>query len=594
MKYQLITPLLPLKDEYTVVERVFAARGMAPEDVEHYLHTTIDDILDPATIERIDEGVKMLISHIAQEDKIFIQVDSDCDGYTSAALLINYINTLFPGFAQNNITYRLHEGKQHGLILDTIPDDVGLVIAPDSSSNDYEVHQKLYEKGIEVLVIDHHEAEKVSEYACVINNQLCDYPTKSLSGVGMVYKFCSYIDQIMGESIADEFLDLVALGLIGDMMDLRDFETKELIERGLNGRIRNPFFRQMNKVQNYSITKAGGLNPFSIGFYIAPAINAMNRFGSATEKMLLFESMLEFKAYEMIPSTKRGCKGQYETRVEQACRTATNVKKHQDKEVDNSCELIESVIRANGLLNNKLLIITLDKNHSIDRNLTGLIANKFTAKYQRPTLLLIETPAEDLNNNEIILWSGSGRGYVTTDFDDLRGFCRDSGLCALAEGHANACGIIIENAKLADFIEYSNAKLADCEFTPCTIVDFIWHGYDFTGNDVLDIASLDALWGQGLPQPNIALENLHISPSSINLMSRDKKPTLKIMLPNGVSIIKFGSSIEEYEQLMQTPETGSIVMNIIGKCAINEWNGSITPQIIATDMEIVGQTLYYF
>ena len=594
MKYQLITPLLPLKDEYTVVERVFAARGMAPEDVEHYLHTTIDDILDPATIERIDEGVKMLISHIAQEDKIFIQVDSDCDGYTSAAMLINYINTLFPGFAQNNITYRLHEGKQHGLILDTIPDDVGLVIAPDSSSNDYEVHQQLYEKGVEVLVIDHHEAEKVSDYACVVNNQLCDYPTKSLSGVGMVYKFCSYIDQIMGESIADEFLDLVALGLIGDMMDLRDFETKELIERGLNGRIRNPFFRQMNKVQNYSITKAGGLNPFSIGFYIAPAINAMNRFGSASEKMLLFESMLEFKAYEMIPSTKRGCKGQYETRVEQACRTATNVKKHQDKEVDNSCELIESVIRANGLLNNKLLIITLDKNHSIDRNLTGLIANKFTAKYQRPTLLLIETPAEDLNNNEIILWSGSGRGYVTTDFDDLRGFCRDSGLCALAEGHANACGIIIEDAKLADFIEYSNAKLANCEFTPCTIVDFIWHGYDFTGNDVLDIAGLDALWGQGLPQPNIALENLHISPSSINLMSRDKKPTLKIILPNGVSLIKFGSSIEEYEQLMQTPETGSIVMNIIGKCAINEWNGSITPQIIATDMEIVGQTLYYF
>ena len=589
MKYQLITPLLPLKDEYTVVERVFAARGMAPEDVQHYLNTTIDDILDPATIERIDEGVKMLISHIAQEDKIFIQVDSDCDGYTSAALLINYINTLFPGFAQNNIIYRLHEGKQHGLILDTIPDDVGLVIAPDSSSNDYEVHKELYEKGIEVLVIDHHEAEKVSDYACVVNNQLCDYPTKSLSGVGMVYKFCSYIDKIMGEQLADDFLDLVALGLIGDMMDLRDFETKELIERGLNGRIRNPFFRQMNKVQNFSITKAGGLNPFSIGFYIAPAINAMNRFGSDREKMLLFESMLEFKAYEMIPSTKRGCKGQYETRVEQACRTATNVKKHQDKEVENSCDLIESVIRANGLLNNKLLIITLDKSHSIDRNLTGLIANKFTAKYQRPTLLLIETPIENA-----IVWSGSGRGYVTTDFDDLRGFCRDSGLCDLAEGHANACGIIISDENLEKFIEYSNRELADCEFTPCTIVDFIWHGYDFTGKDVLDIAGLDALWGQGLPQPIIALENLHVSPSAINLMSRDKKPTLKILLSNGVSLIKFGSSIEEYEQLMLTPETGSIVMNILGKCAINDWNGAISPQIIVSDMEIVGQTLYYF
>lgn len=594
MNYQLITPLLPLKDEYTVVERVFAARGIAPEQLDHYLHTSVEDIINPATIDRIDDGIKMLISHISNEDRIFIQVDSDCDGYTSAALLINYINALFPGFAQNNIVYCLHEGKQHGLADATIPADIKLVIAPDSSSNDYEIHKKLHDAGVDVLVIDHHEAEKVSEYACVINNQLCDYPTKSLSGVGMVYKFCCRIDQIMGGDLANEFLDLVALGLIGDMMDVRDFETKELIERGLNGRIRNPFFRQMNSVQNYSISKAGGLNPFSIGFYIAPAINAMNRFGSQEQKKLLFDSMLEFKAYEMIPSTKRGCRGQFETRVEQACRTATTVKRQQDKTVEASCEVIERIIKEKGLLKNKLLIITLDKNHAINRNLTGLIANKFCAKYQRPTLLLIETPAEDLDNNEIILWSGSGRGYVTTDFDDLRAFCKESGLCALAEGHANACGVIIEDAKLAQFIDYSNAKLADCEFTPCTLVDFIWHGYDFSNHDVLAIAELDSLWGQSLPRPIICLEDLHVTPANITLMSRDKKPTLKITLSNGVSIIKFGSSVDEYESLTNVPDGGSVILNIIGKCAINEWNGIITPQILTDEMEVVGQTMYYF
>ena len=75
-----------------------------------------------------------------------------------------------------------------------LPDGVKLVIAPVSSSNDYEQHKILNESGIVVLVIDHHEAEKISDYACVINNQLCDYPTKSLSGVGMVYKFCQRID----------------------------------------------------------------------------------------------------------------------------------------------------------------------------------------------------------------------------------------------------------------------------------------------------------------------------------------------------------------------------------------------------------------
>ena len=121
------------------------------------------------------EGAKMLISHIGQNDKIFIQVDADCDGYTSAAILINYLNCLFPHFVQTNITYRVHDGKQHGLLIDTIPNDVKLVIAPDSSSSDFEIHEELYKKGIDVLVLDHHEAEKISEYACVINNQLCDY-----------------------------------------------------------------------------------------------------------------------------------------------------------------------------------------------------------------------------------------------------------------------------------------------------------------------------------------------------------------------------------------------------------------------------------
>ena len=191
----------------------------------------------------IEEGAKILIRHISQENKIFIQIDSDADGYTSSSLLINYLNSLFPGYTQNNIYYRVHEGKQHGLILETIPKDVKLVIAPDSSSNDYEVHAQLREMGIDVLVIDHHEAEKISEYACVINNQLCDYPTKSLSGVGMVYKFCSYIDNLLGVKNADQFIDLVALGLIADVMLMKDFETKHLINLGLK-QITNPFLEE--------------------------------------------------------------------------------------------------------------------------------------------------------------------------------------------------------------------------------------------------------------------------------------------------------------------------------------------------------------
>lgn len=137
MNYQLIAPR---QAGVSVIEQVLINRGIDLEDVRHYLNTSDTDILNPALLSFIEDGVRMLINHINQGDKIFIQIDSDCDGYTSAALLINYLNSLFPGFTQSNISYRVHEGKQHGLILDTIPKDVKLVIAPDSSSNDYEVH----------------------------------------------------------------------------------------------------------------------------------------------------------------------------------------------------------------------------------------------------------------------------------------------------------------------------------------------------------------------------------------------------------------------------------------------------------------------
>ena len=133
MEYQLIAPRIPLERLLTAVEQVLANRGIAPENVEHYLNTTDEDILNPKLIMNIEEGVKVLIKHISQGDKILVQIDSDCDGYTSAAALINYLNRLFPGFVQTNIYYRIHTGKQHGILLETIPEDVKLVIAPDSS-----------------------------------------------------------------------------------------------------------------------------------------------------------------------------------------------------------------------------------------------------------------------------------------------------------------------------------------------------------------------------------------------------------------------------------------------------------------------------
>ena len=585
MDYQLITSSIPQTIELTAVERVLTNRGISINEIDHYLNTTDNDILEPTLISNIEEGAKMLIKHISQNDKVLIQIDSDCDGYTSAAVLMNYLNCLFPGFVQNNILYRIHTGKQHGLIPETIPEGVKLVIAPDSSSNDYEEHRQLKERGIDVLVIDHHEADKISDDACVINNQLCDYPTKSLSGVGMVYKFCSYLDQRGNNDYADQFLDLVALGLVADMMDLRDFETRHLVTRGLE-QIRNPYFKGMVKRNEYSLRD--GITPIGVAFYIAPYVNATIRMGTQDEKLMLFESMLDYRGYELIPSTKRGCKGQMETRVEQACRNCTNIKSKQTKARDASLNTIERIIEEKNLLENKILVVKLNPEHAADKNLTGLIANQLMSKYQRPVLLLNKI----INEDGSISWEGSGRGYDKSKFDNLREFLNESNLTMYAEGHANALGAGIKDELFEEFINYSNQALDKFDFTPCYKVDFIFNGGDFKGKDIIEIANLKSLWGQGVEEPYIVIEHINVYKDNLQLMSKDKSPTLKITLPNGTSLIKFKSSNEEYEKLYS--ELGCVTINVVGRCEQNIWNGIVNPQITIEDYEIVNKINYYF
>jgi single-stranded-DNA-specific exonuclease len=309
--------------------------------------------------------------------------------------------------------------------------------------------------------------------------------------------------------------------------------------------------------------------------------------------------MLDYRGYELIPSTKRGCKGQTETRVEQACRNCTNIKNRQTKARDAALETIEHIIEEKNLLENKILAIKLDS-FSADKNLTGLIANQLMAKYQRPVLLLNKTVEEikcfGTKGEEIILqdvsWEGSGRGYDKSKFDNLREFLKESGLVMYAEGHANALGVGIKDLNFDIFVNYSNRALAEFDFTPCYKVDFIFQGADFKGNDILEIAELKSLWGQGVEEPLVALENINLHAGNVELMSANKSPTLKITLPNGTSLIKFKSSKEEFETF--NSKSGCITINVVGKCERNIWNGIAKPQIIIEDYEIVGEQEYYF
>ena len=585
MNYKLISPI---RTE-SITEQLFFNRGFNNiEDIRHYLHLTDKDDLGFDGIDNLHKGAQMLIKHLGAGSKIFIQVDPDVDGYTSAAILINYLYRLFPDTVKNNIVYRIQDGKEHGLILDSIAKNVfKLVIAPDSSSNEYEIHKELSDSGIDVLVIDHHNAEKVSEHACVINNQLCDYSNKTLSGAGMVYKFCQYIDKINNTNIAKDFVDLAALGIISDMMDIRNFETRYLINEGMNN-ILNSFFNEMVTMNSFSLKDK--INPNGISFYITPYINACIRAGTPEEKLVMFEAMLDFKALEQIPSTKRGEKGLFEQRIIQACRICKNAKNRQKTIQDKAVEALETIISDNNLLDNKVLLIQIEDDSLIDKNLTGLVANKLMGRYQRPVLILRKTLRDDE-----ICWEGSGRGYTKSGFENFQEFLKLSGYFKYVDGHENAFGRGINDKYINDFITYANEQLKDFDFTPCHNVDFIFSNQEITTAKIKEIANLEDVWGQGMSEPKIALEGIKVKDEDMVLL---KGTTLKFSIKDihgdKIEFIKFGVKEEDFNKLKSNSTNGYTQINLVGSCSINDYMGMNTPQIKLDDYEIKRTFLYDF
>jgi len=570
---------------YSTLEQVLVNRKIPYNETHHYMNTSDADISDPTAFgDCIEKGAKMLVSNIQQESNTLVICDCDCDGFTAAALLINYLNDSFPSFVQNNLKWYVHEGKQHGLsdCMDYINQkDFKFIIVPDAGSNDYELHKELKDRGIDILVMDHHEAEYVSEDACVINNQLSDYPNKELSGVGVTWQFCRYLDRLLGTSYADYYIDLVALGNTGDMMSLTSIETKHLINKGfLPENIHNPYIYEMWQKNKFKLGEH--ITSIDAAFYIVPMINAVQRSGSIEEKELLFKSMLKSDAFKMIPSNKRGHKpGEEERLVDQAVRMSTNVKNRQTRTQDAGMELLEKKIEKEGLLKHKVLLFTL-KDGQVDRNIAGLIANKLAAKYQRPCCVITET-----DNN----YQGSARGYEASGLTNFKDICEESGV-EWAQGHQNAFGVCIAADKLESFIDNTDRALADMSSEPVYYVDYIYTGGDVNPQDILTIGGLKELWGKDFNEAMVAIKDLKVSKDMVQVY-RKSSNTLKITLPNKVNIMKFNATDEECEMLEN--QTGAYVqMDVVGTCHINEFFGNVTPQIFMEEYEITGSGKYLF
>lgn len=575
MKYQIMG-----RNAYMTnpIDIVLENRGIIDEEYRQlFLHPTPQVIHSHKLLKNIEKAVECLLKHLKKGSTIFIQIDPDVDGYTSSALLINYLKRVFPDV---DIEVRVQEGKQHGIKNEWVEDYVDLVIVPDAGSNDIMEHKKLHNRGIDVIILDHHEFDTSGDnpYAIVVNNQDGQYPNKDFSGVGIVYKFCKELDLKLGIDLADEFIDLVALGNIADMMDTRNLETRYYILEGLKEEnIKNPFIKALKEKQEYSLK--GKFNIMSVAFYIAPLINATVRMGDMEEKTNMFKAFLETD--EQMFYSYRGKEEWRPIAVEMA-RICTNVKARQGRARDKGFALIQERIAEKGLADNKILIV--NATDMLDQTLTGLVAMQLVSEYKKPTILLRRMKDKDVkieeNGEEIVIpvFGGSARGYEKCSIRDFRQFCLDTGLFQLAQGHSNAFGIELTAENIIKANEMFNELLKDETFESVYDVDFAIPINELTKSIFRDLLEVNDLWGQGFGDCLVAITNIEIPTSTIELIGKSKN-VLKFKIRD-VEFVKFNSSEEEYEALT---EGASVKMEVVGKLGVNEWNGETTPQVIIED-----------
>ena len=552
--------------------------GIPFESVDSFINTPKDTDQDnPWELENMNIATRVAYHMLKDGAHVFVQVDSDTDGYTSSAVLINYIKRRFPNV---KISYALHPGKEHGIVPANIPDDATLVIIPDAGSNNYAEQKEVIASGKELIILDHHEVNNYEDTgAILVNNQFSrNFRNKNLSGVGIVYMFIKAIDEeyFYYEQIHRDYLDLTAVGIIADAMNMTALGNNYIAYHGLRN-INNQFIKELAVKQARGIKNPEHLTKTDVAFYIAPVINGVIRSGSPEDKQMVFRALTEENCLDVFESEWRGNRRQ-ETLYEYAVRLAANAKSRQDSAKKKSFEWLCSEIRANGHDKDNLIIATLDKKQStkVSANVTGLIAMELVKEFNKPCLVLRET---EFNGKQV--YGGSGRNGNFYGLPSLLDFLHESNLVEYAEGHANAHGTFIEPDKIQPLRDFANSVLNPQIFDDKVFeVDYWFHtGEEINREMLFEFASCGDIWGNGLPRPVFAFD-FNFNRTEVQLMGANGD-SVKIK-HDGIDFVIFKNP--EVARKLQEVSNGHI--QIVGSPSLNEWMGRQSIQIMIDDINV--------
>lgn len=532
-----VKPLLQSINPNTFLKDYLQACGV--KNVNEYLNAGLENMDSPWDYPNMKEGVRRLKAAIECDEKIGVLVDCDVDGNLSAALVAKFLLRF-----TNNIEFFFHIAKGHGLVQNKEEDivqqvlntGVNLLIIPDAGSNDAAQCSILKASGIDILILDHHEISTPNPYAIIINHHLGEGLNTALSGCGVTFKFAQACAETWNIDLGDLYYDLVATSIIADVCDLTTLENRAYVKYGFE-HITDPMLELM-----FAKFNRKGNNPIGISWGTAPPINSLCRGDNQQAKLDFFMALIG--------------KGDMDNGVSVA-RKAHN---EQSKIVKTIYEKIEPDLDQS----HKVMIGYTTEEY---KGYTGLIANKITGNFGKPSLVLRE-----LNSTT---WSGSLRSPV-----DIADKINESKL-AKCQGHLAACGIFLKKSNLNRLIKWFDALPLDTN--PERQVTAILKPNQITLPLCHACSDDMVLWGASegnkIVQPKFYLE-FETSPSDVQVFIK-KSTTVKIT-KDDVSFLKFQCD-DETASLLQRERCKVAMIVTLG---VNEWNEVESPQAIIDTWEI--------
>jgi single-stranded-DNA-specific exonuclease len=436
-----------------VTASVLLSRGLSdPDTARRFLTPDLGHLHDPLLLTGMVEAVARIKTAIQAKQKILIYGDYDVDGTVSVVILKKAIE-MAGGEASFHVPHRLKEG--YGMRADVIERaaamGIALIISVDTGIRASEVVQGARERGIDVIVTDHHLPDSELPPALAVlnpNRRDCRYPDKNLCGAGVAFKLVHALLATLGwppeklVRVMKSFLKLVAIATVADVVPLVG-ENRVIVKHGLEGlnQAKNPGLRAILELSGLM----NGRSPSArqVAFQIAPRINAAGRMDDAQNviRMFLTED------------------------PEQARHLASQLHSLNQERRDTEAEIVRLVLEecvGVPVTDDQTVLVFSGLNWH--RGVVGIVASRLVERFYRPVFVLSEEDGQA---------QGSGRSIAPFHLLDALESMPD--LFTRFGGHRQAAGVSLPSESVPEFRRrlntYAGMRLTPADFQPQLAID---------------------------------------------------------------------------------------------------------------------------